>query len=141
MANKHIPAGGIHSNKRVDVSMRTGGGVHAKSPAGVSQIGSAVAPQSVEPVDAGRGFKPVPFGNEVAKNVGSGGPGTGRTLYGQGGTQGTHGPVAQGEADRAPDVPVRIAPCSGASTGTRRGPPSPTPPATRWPVMWCSCRR
>jgi hypothetical protein len=36
----------------------------------------------------------VPFGNEVALNVGKGGCGTGRTLYGQAGTQGTHGDVA-----------------------------------------------
>jgi hypothetical protein len=37
----------------------------------------------------------VPMGNEVAKNVGRGGVGTGRILYGQAGSQGTYGkPVA-----------------------------------------------
>jgi hypothetical protein len=30
------------------------------------------------------------MGNEIALNVGKGGPGTGRTLYGQCGTQGQH---------------------------------------------------
>jgi hypothetical protein len=41
-----------------------------------------------------RNFQPTKFGNEVALNVKGGGPGTGRTLYGQSGTQGQHGPVA-----------------------------------------------
>jgi hypothetical protein len=35
------------------------------------------------------------LGNEVALNVGGGGPGTGRTVHATGG-QGTHGPVAPG---------------------------------------------
>jgi hypothetical protein len=38
----------------------------------------------------------VPFGNQVALNVKGGGPGTGRTLHGQSGTQGTHGPTNPG---------------------------------------------
>jgi hypothetical protein len=44
-----------------------------------------------------RNFQPVPFGNAVALNVGKGGCGTGRTIYGQAGSQGTHGTPAQGE--------------------------------------------
>jgi hypothetical protein len=36
----------------------------------------------------------VKLGNEVALNVGPGGCGTGRTLYGQSSSQGQHGPVA-----------------------------------------------
>jgi hypothetical protein len=47
-----------------------------------------------EPLHSGRSFQPVKFGNELATNVGKGGPGTGRTLYGQSGLQGQHGPVA-----------------------------------------------
>jgi hypothetical protein len=43
-----------------------------------------------------RNFQPVKFGNEVALNVGKGGCGTGRTLYGQAGSQGTHGGVNPG---------------------------------------------
>jgi hypothetical protein len=39
----------------------------------------------------------VPFGNEVALNVGKGGCGTGRTLYGQSGVQGVHGSANPGE--------------------------------------------
>jgi hypothetical protein len=41
-----------------------------------------------------RNFHPVKLGNEVALNVGPGGCGTGRTLYGQAGSQGQHGAVA-----------------------------------------------
>jgi hypothetical protein len=43
-----------------------------------------------EPLHGGRSFQPTPFGNEVALNVGKGGCGTGRTLYGQSGSQGMH---------------------------------------------------
>jgi hypothetical protein len=40
-----------------------------------------------------RNFQPVKFGNEVALNVGKGGPGTGRTIH-HCGSQSVHGPVA-----------------------------------------------
>jgi hypothetical protein len=43
-----------------------------------------------------KNFQPVKFGNELATNVGRGGPGTGRTLHGQSGSQGCHGQPAQG---------------------------------------------
>jgi hypothetical protein len=42
---------------------------------------------------AARNFQPVPFGNEVALNVGKGGCGTGRTIY-KTGSQDQHGDVA-----------------------------------------------
>jgi hypothetical protein len=48
-----------------------------------------------DPLHAGRSFQPVPFGNEVALNVGKGGPCTGRTIY-KTGSQGTQGSVASG---------------------------------------------
>jgi hypothetical protein len=47
---------------------------------------------------SGQNFQPVPFGNQVALNVGPGGCGTGRTLYGQAGSQGSHGPTNPGNA-------------------------------------------
>ena len=49
-----------------------------------------------EPLHNNKSFQPVKFGNEVALNVGKGGCGTGRTLYGQAGSQGCHGQPAQG---------------------------------------------
>jgi hypothetical protein len=47
-----------------------------------------------DPLHSGRSFQTVPFGNEVALNVGPGGCGTGRTIYktGSQGTQGTTNP-------------------------------------------------
>jgi hypothetical protein len=43
-----------------------------------------------------RDFQPVKFGNEVALNVGGGGPGKGRTVY-PSGNQGTQGAVNPGD--------------------------------------------
>ena len=97
----HIPGGGIASNKRVEVPVRTGSGSKGVSPGWVGQKGQM---QGNHITDRGRGtgyrgeekftgrnFQPVPFGNEVALNVGGGGPGKGRTLYGQSGSQGQYG--------------------------------------------------
>jgi hypothetical protein len=44
----------------------------------------------------------VPLGNSVALNVGKGGVGTGRTLYGQSGSQGTHGSTNPGNPRLVP---------------------------------------
>jgi hypothetical protein len=65
------------------------------SPAGVSQIGTAVDPKAVERLQRGTG-PAVAMGNALATNVGKGGVGTGRTIHKTGG-QGTHGPVDRGE--------------------------------------------
>lgn len=80
------------------------------APGGVDQLGQAMAnhvtgdmggrsaklPNPATPMIAGKmpGVGATKLGNEVALNVGSGGPGAGRTLYGQSGVQGQHGPVA-----------------------------------------------
>jgi hypothetical protein len=57
------------------------------------------------------------MGNKVALNVGKGGPGAGRTLYGKSGVQGQHGSVNPGQSrlgaggdilrEFGPDVPGR----------------------------------
>jgi hypothetical protein len=45
-----------------------------------------------EPMQAARPTAAaVPLGNQLTNNVGAGGPGTGRTLYGQSGSQGQYG--------------------------------------------------
>jgi hypothetical protein len=44
-----------------------------------------------------KSFQPVPFGNEVALNVGKGGPGAGREVMSCG-SQGQHGSAAPGNA-------------------------------------------
>lgn len=57
---------------------------------------STKLPNPATPMIAGSmaGVGATKLGNEVALNVGGGGPGAGRTLYGQSGVQGQHGPVA-----------------------------------------------
>jgi hypothetical protein len=100
--------GGYGSRQHVEKPVRTGSGSKSTRPAGVSQIGYAVGDHSTNrPGSTGyrgeklhspeRNFQPVPFGNQVALNVKGGGPGAGRTLHGQAGTQGTHGQPAQGQ--------------------------------------------
>jgi hypothetical protein len=48
----------------------------------------------------------VPMGNEVAKNVGRGGVGTGRILYGQAGSQGQYGNANPGNPDPGAKKPI-----------------------------------
>jgi hypothetical protein len=97
--------GGIGMNKNVQPPVRTGSGSRSARPAGVAQIGQSQGDHITNKSDTGyrgerlhndRSFQPVPFGNTVALNVGKGGPGTGRTLYGQSGSQGCHGQPAAG---------------------------------------------
>jgi hypothetical protein len=100
--------GGIGMNKNVRASVRTGTGSRGTHPGGVAQLGQHVGDKAThgdpkgsgyrgEPLHNNRSFQPVPFGNQVALNVGKGGCGTGRTLYGQAGSQGTHGSVNPGQ--------------------------------------------
>jgi hypothetical protein len=108
MATKgHIPGGGIASNKHVETSVRTGSGSRSARPAGVAQIGTAVGDRVTNrpgstgykgekmhgPAD--RNFQQTKFGNEVALNVGKGGPGAGRTIHASG-SQATHGQTVSG---------------------------------------------
>src|SRR6516225_12422680 len=105
MAMKGSGGGGYGSRQHVEKSVRTGTGSRGTRPAGVAQIGNAWGNHAThegrtdytgERLHNDRNFQPVPFGNEVALNVGPGGCGTGRTLYGQAGSQGTHGGVNPG---------------------------------------------
>jgi len=107
MAMRGSGGGGYGSRPHVETSVRTGTGSRGTRPAGVGQIGNSqgdhvtalggsATPYRGEKLHGGQSFQPVPFGNEVALNVGKGGPGTGRTLYGQSGVQGCHGQPAQG---------------------------------------------
>ena len=97
--------GGYHSRQHVEKSVRTSTGSRGTRPAGVAMFGTIQGDHVTnkdstgytgEPLHGGRSFQPVKFGNEVALNVGKGGPGTGRTLYGQSGSQGCHGQPASG---------------------------------------------
>jgi hypothetical protein len=108
MANRdsgHRPGGGIASNKITERPVRTGSGSHATTPGYAGQLGQKQGSHVTrsedsnyrgEPMHSGRSFNPVPYGNELVTNVGKGGPGAGRTLYGQSGQQGCHGSPAPG---------------------------------------------
>src|SRR6516164_9319923 len=99
------PAGGYGSKQHVKTSVRTGTGSHSTRPSYVAQLGNKVGSHVTDTGDTGyrgakfhdqRNFQPVKFGNEVSLNVGGGGPGKGRTLHGQAGSQGCHGTPAAG---------------------------------------------
>lgn len=96
---RQVPGGGIASNKNVSPPVRTGSGSHSTNPGYTSQLGNKVGNKVThqsgttgytgERMHDGRDFQPVPFGNEVALNVGGGGPGTGREVS-HCGSQGVH---------------------------------------------------
>jgi hypothetical protein len=98
--------GGIGMNKNVQPPVRTGSGSRGTRPGGAASIGQSYGSHITNKDDTGyrgpkfhddRSFQPVKFGNELALNVGKGGCGTGRTLYGQAGSQGTHGATNPGQ--------------------------------------------
>jgi hypothetical protein len=92
MANK-LSGGGITSNKLVRESVRGGSpNLTAYSPRGVSQLGVSqgstlsktgafTTQNSALPLSDGQRRDFVPMGNQLATNVGAGGPGAGRTTY------------------------------------------------------------
>jgi hypothetical protein len=96
--------GGYGSKNVVQRPVRTGSGPRSARPAGVAQIGTAVgdhvtalggssSPYRGEKLHNDRSFQPAKFGNELATNVGKGGPGAGRQVMSCG-SQGQHGDVA-----------------------------------------------
>jgi len=101
-----LSGGGIQTNKLVRPSVRTGQPYKGTSPGAADQLGQSTAFKK-ENVEVGRAYTGSPLGNQVALNVGKGGPGTGRTLH-QCGSQGQHGSPNGGEggfvgtADRGP---------------------------------------
>src|SRR5262249_16613830 len=98
---------GISSKNVVHPNVRTGTGSKGTRPAGAEGIGKSYGSHITNKSDTryrgaqfytGQQFQSgVKFGNEVALNVGKGGWGTGRTLYGQAGSQGTHGTTNPGQ--------------------------------------------
>jgi hypothetical protein len=103
-AGGHRPGGGIASKQHVRKPVRTGQQRERVVPAGVAQIGQRQGNHVTNKGSTGYGGAnllagtgyPSKLGNQVALNVGKGGCGTGRTLYGQAGSQGCHGAPAQG---------------------------------------------
>src|SRR5262245_5565943 len=106
--------GGITMSKNVSPPVRTGSPSKATSPCAANQLGASTAFKK-ENVEVGPGGSRVPLGNEVALNVGKGGPGANRTVM-RSGSQGTHGNVNPGHVrprqgyeitDFGPDIPGR----------------------------------
>ena len=97
MANRQID--------RVTVRPNVRGGpakTNVVSPASSDQLGRSIAyPPDKLPISAAPAS---PLGNAVALNVGAGGAGSGRTLYGQAGTNATHGKVDPGKPTPARDI-------------------------------------
>jgi hypothetical protein len=103
MAMRGSGGGGYGSRPHTEQSVRTGTGSRGTRPGGAESIGKIYGDHVTNKDNTGyrgpkfhddKSFQPVKFGNEVALNVGKGGCGTGRTLYGQAGSQGTHGTPA-----------------------------------------------
>jgi len=87
--------GGITSNKFVQPGIKTGSPNKGSSPGSADQLGQAVAFKR-EQVEMGKAYQGSKLGNELALNVGAGGPGKGRETF-RCGSQGTHGPTVAGE--------------------------------------------
>jgi hypothetical protein len=91
MAKRSNAAGGHGSRNVVEKPVKTGVGARANIPAGVAQLGQRQGNHATErgkPTGYGgvnlygdRGFNKSLYGNEVALNVGGGGPGVGRKVY------------------------------------------------------------
>lgn len=121
--------GGIRSNVNREVGVRNGAPRREMSPRGVSQIGSSLGnhaterpgelKRAVEPVVTGKRGISVALGNEVAKNVGAGGPGAGRTQYGKSGTQSVHGAPAGQPKPQGRDILNDFGPDSANVRGRR----------------------
>jgi hypothetical protein len=97
--------GGYGSKNVVNPNVKIGSGSTGIRPSYTNAPGSHFGDHSTDGTSTGyrgpkredgKSFQPVPFGNQVALNVGKGGCGTSRTLYGQAGSQGTHDSVLQG---------------------------------------------
>src|SRR5215471_296120 len=108
---KKLSGGGIQSNKNVKVGVQTGGPNRAINSAYPSQLGAHFGNHS-EKGDTGKtgavkmeagSALPSKLGNELATNVGQGGPGTGRTVY-RSGYQALHGAAVQGSTPKPVDI-------------------------------------
>ena len=113
---KAVSGGGISSRVVKQVDIKSGSpNLTAYSPRGVSQIGAAQGSRldragsfttrnSALPYSDGQRKDFVPLGNSLTNNIGPGGPGSGRVLYGQGGTQQMHGAPVQGSSPKPVDL-------------------------------------
>jgi hypothetical protein len=121
--------GGIASNKHVSIPVRVGGPARKVKPAGAAQFGRAqgamrdgakvTSRNSAEPVFCGPlpGVGSQKLGNEVAGNIGAGGPGAGRVVR-RSGFQSPTPPVQPREQGR--DTLAEFGPERSSPKGERR---------------------
>lgn len=107
--NNGLSGGGIEGRKNVNVGVKAGSRNTQKirqgatSYIGIQVVGDAERTMLLK----GEAKAPVRLGNDVALNVGKGGPGVGYNLHGQCGTQGTHsGGPRQPTGPKASPVPA-----------------------------------
>jgi hypothetical protein len=99
MAKSH--SGGGRTEVRTPVRTgRAASGVSAGDAARIGRKTHTPVPAERTPMPAGGS---APLGNQVALNVGRGGPGAGRTVL-RTGSQGTHGPVNAGLSPTRRDI-------------------------------------
>ena len=97
----HEPGGGYGSKNVVHSrNPKTEPDAHAVDKDAVSQVGQALGFKAPNSLYEGEGYNAPP-----RRTPWSVGPGQGRSVMSSG-SQSTHGPVARGEADTAPDVPA-----------------------------------
>src|SRR6516162_11761834 len=112
MAMRGSGGGGYGSRPHVEKPVKTGTGPRSARPAGVAMFGTMQGSHSTvgggsetsyrgEKLHNDRTFQPVKFGNEVALNVGRGGPGKGRDVHASG-SQGVHGGTNPGNPRAVP---------------------------------------
>ena len=119
--------GGITSRNNVRPPSRPGMPARGINPGHVAQHGLALGnkamndPKRLNPVEPKSTRNPhsVKLGNEVAKNVGGGGPGAGRVVMGSG-TQGQHGGVAGSVKPAGRDILSEFGSESKPGLGGRR---------------------
>jgi hypothetical protein len=131
--NKAPGSQGLSSNKLVRPDVRTGTGSNGVKPGYTAQLGSMKGTHLTDGRDmpaskaliAKDAMKPtasnaVKHGNEVALNVGKGGPGAGRVVH-RTGSQMQHGAANPGE--RKPITgPDSLSPWFGSNNEARRSP-------------------
>jgi hypothetical protein len=114
--------GGVNSRVNVSIPVRKGASATGVRPAAVSQWGSSLGDHSTDSPKALRGAAEkyatatpisVPLGNEVALNVGGGGPGKGREVM-RSGAQAQHGPVAGTSKPQGREILREFGPDSAA---------------------------
>jgi hypothetical protein len=115
-SGRNSGGGGINTKQHVRVGVRVGPASTQKvSPEAVSAIGNqrgnhtmaGTAPMSkaMPPALIRGNAVQVPLGNDLARNVGRGGPGVGYVKHGQSGSQGFHGSPNPGAHGGDPNLP------------------------------------